>query len=542
MRLVFVMFDSLNRLALGCYGGSGIKTPHFNRFAEKAITFDTHYVGSLPCMPARRDLHTGRLNFMHRSWGPLEPFDNSFPRLLSGHGVYSHLISDHLHYFEDGGWCYATAYDSWEFIRGQENDPWAAMVQPPLERFRQRYDDRHYELDRIDPTLKTVTRGKTPNISWKKLRNVANREFIREEAEYPSVKCFAQGFAFLDLNKHADRWLLQVETFDPHEPFDAPARFKEPFRTGYNGKILDWPIYEKVTNSSEEIAEIRANYAALVSMCDEYFGRLLNYFDANDLWKDTALVLTTDHGFLLSEHDWWGKNRMPYYEEISHTPLMIWHPDLASRSGSRVKSLTQTPDLMPTFLEMLGAEVPPEVTGRSLLPVLERDEPIHESIILGMFGGPICATDGRYTYFRYPRDLTGQGFHEYTLMPTHMAAPFDVKEFAGMSLAGPFDFTKGIQVMKIAARADAKRPPGQDGVGLLDTETALYDLASDPKQERPVQDEAVVARMEDIIRRELRRHDAPIEIYENYELTSGDHPPAAHDGACLRTPNSGRIM
>ena len=79
MKTVFVLFDSLNRLALECYGGTHIKTPNFKRFAEKSITFDNHYVGSLPCMPARRDLHTGSLNFLHRSWGPLEPFDNSFP-------------------------------------------------------------------------------------------------------------------------------------------------------------------------------------------------------------------------------------------------------------------------------------------------------------------------------------------------------------------------------------------------------------------------------------------------------------------------------
>ena len=53
-------------------------------------------------MPARRDLHTGRLNFLHRSWGPLEPFDNAFPALLGAHGVHTHLVTDHLHYFEDG--------------------------------------------------------------------------------------------------------------------------------------------------------------------------------------------------------------------------------------------------------------------------------------------------------------------------------------------------------------------------------------------------------------------------------------------------------
>src|SRR4051794_1990484 len=79
MKAVFVLFDSLCRNALGCYGSRWVKTPNFDRFAKRGVTFDSHFVGSLPCMPARRDLHTGRLNFMHRSWGPLEPFDNSFP-------------------------------------------------------------------------------------------------------------------------------------------------------------------------------------------------------------------------------------------------------------------------------------------------------------------------------------------------------------------------------------------------------------------------------------------------------------------------------
>ena len=120
MKTVFVLFDSLNRLALGAYGNKSIATPNFDRFAKKAVTFDNHYVGSLPCMPARRDMHTGRLNFTHRNWGPLEPFDESFARILSKNSVYTHLISDHLHYFENGGWGYANAFDSWDFIRGQE--------------------------------------------------------------------------------------------------------------------------------------------------------------------------------------------------------------------------------------------------------------------------------------------------------------------------------------------------------------------------------------------------------------------------------------
>ncbi len=93
-------------------------------------------------MPARRDMHSGRLSFLHRSWGPLEPFDKSFPRLLFQNGVYSHLITDHHHYFEDGGATYHTRYDSFDFIRGQEGDPWKAMVEPPWERLREKFHER----------------------------------------------------------------------------------------------------------------------------------------------------------------------------------------------------------------------------------------------------------------------------------------------------------------------------------------------------------------------------------------------------------------
>lgn len=119
MKCVFMLFDTLNRRSLECYGGTTTKTPNFNRLAKQSIVFDNHYVGSLPCMPARREIMTGRHNFLHRSWGPLEPFDNSFQILGQERGVYAHLVTDHAHYWEDGGATYHTRYDSADMIRGQ---------------------------------------------------------------------------------------------------------------------------------------------------------------------------------------------------------------------------------------------------------------------------------------------------------------------------------------------------------------------------------------------------------------------------------------
>ncbi len=505
MRAVYVLFDSLNRLALGCYGGIGIQTPNFDRFAQRAISFDTHYVGSLPCMPARRDMHTGRLNFLHRSWGPLEPFDNSFSEILRAGGVYTHLVSDHLHYFEDGGATYHTRYSSYEHIRGQEYDPWKAMVQPPIARFRERYSEKHYDFERPS----------------NRLNHLINREFMREESDFPGPKCFAAGFEFLEGNRGADNWLLQIECFDPHEPFHAPDRFKREYAIGYNGKILDWPVYEKVTDSAEEIAEIRANYAALVAMCDHYFGRLLDFFDGYDMWRDTALVLTTDHGFLLAEHDWWGKNLMPYYEEISHIPLIMHHPAHAARAGSRVSGLTQTMDLMPTLLDMFGIAASAEVRGRSMLQLLDGTVSYPDVAVFGMFGGPIGVTDGRYTYYLYPPDLYAPGLYEYTLMPTHLSSLFSQNEIKTAQLAPPFDFTKQMPVLRIDALEDARRIPIHDGARFGDTGTKLFDLQNDPTQSTPCDDNVVVARLQRGLTEVCLAHDVPQEVYQRYGIHVG---------------------
>lgn len=515
MKAVFVLFDSLNRGALGAYGGTAIHTPNFDRFARRSVVFDNHFVGSLPCMPARRDLHTGRLNFMHRSWGPLEPFDNSFARLLSDNGIYSHIVSDHLHYFEDGGAGYTNCYDTWEFIRGQENDPWVALVEPPLDRFRRMFNERQYKFD-VEPGR--ATRGRLPRMTWKRLRHAVNRERIVADDDFPTIACFNRGREFLRANKDADNWFLQIEAFDPHEPFHAPQRFKDRYATGWNGGILDWPKYERVADSPEEIREIKANYAALVTMCDEQFGRLLDSFDEFDLWKDTCLIVTTDHGFLLTEHDWWGKNRMPYYTEIARIPLMVAHPGARLAAGTRIAALTQTTDLTPTFLGLWGLAPPAEATGSSILPLLDGGARPDGIRTFGMFGGPIGATDGRYLYYRYPVNFDCAGLNEYTLAPSHMNGPFPIRELRNMQLAGAFDFTKGLEVLKIAAAKNVVRPPGPDEKTCPATPFELFDIVADPMQQHPIDDAEVCARMDRGIVDDFVRHDAPSEIFRHYRL------------------------
>lgn len=505
MRTIFMLFDSLMRSALQCYGGTAIDTPNFNRFAQKAVAFDRHFVGSLPCMPARREMHTGRLNFLHRSWGPLEPFDQSFAQLLGAQDIYTHLVSDHYHYWEDGGATYHNRYNTWEFVRGQEWDKWKAMVQPPLERLRAMYHPMQHPMGKNDGRVQAMV----------------NREFMREEADYCCPRTFDAGLEFLEHNRHADNWLLHLECFDPHEPFHAPAHYRERYPTDYDGPILDWPRYKRNEESASEIAELRANYAALVAMCDHHFGRLLDFMDKHDMWKDTTVVLTTDHGFLLAEHDWWGKNRMPFYNEIAHIPLMVYHPDCASQAGQRRMALTQTIDIMPTLLALHGVEAPPTCDGRSLLPLLTQDGPGREAALYGMFGAGTNITDGRYTYFLYPEDMTRQQLYEYTLMPMHLKSMFHVDDLRGLELAPPFSFTQGVPLLKVPARRnDRGQPTGHQGQGggYEDTTTVLYDLETDYAQEQPFRDAAIEARLQELMMKIMRDNDAPAEAYSRLGL------------------------
>lgn len=500
LRTILVLFDTLNRSALGGYGGTEVATPNFDRLAARAECFQNHYAGSLPCMPARRDLHTGRMNFMHRSWGPLEPYDNSLPALLGAEEIYSHLITDHFHYFEDGGANYHTRFKSWDLIRGQEYDTWKPVVSPDTQRYKKQYSNKNYN---------------NPNES-NRLQHQVNRDYIQNEEEHPGPRCFKAALEFLEVNKNADNWFLQLECFDPHEPFFVPDHYKENLpESSYNGPTLDWPRYGPGEYQPEEVAELRRNYHALVAMCDKHFGRVLDYLDENDMWKDTAVIVTTDHGFLLGEHDWWGKNIPPYFEEISHIPLMVHVPDSFEISPKNNQCVTQTHDLMPTILDLYGLKIPKEVLGRSIL----KAKPLDRTAIFGQFGGPIGASDGRHVLYIYPSSLEHKGLFEYTLMPSHLKLPFGLDELKHATLAEPFDFTKNTPLLRVPAeKGQNRRTPGERWKLMTAFDTALYDTLSDPKQMNPIEDRIIKEQLVAAIIETLDSHDAPQELYERFDF------------------------
>src|SRR5215469_1181230 len=355
-----------------------VDAPNFARLAAQAVTFDNFYAGSMPCIPARREMHTGRYNFLHRSWGPLEPFDDSMPQMLGDAGIHTHLASDHPHYWEDGGATYHTRFTTWEFFRGQEGDPWKGVVSAGVNGG----DGLHGRLKRQD---------------------VVNRGYMRTEAEHSQTRTVDASIHFLETNMSADRWLLQLELFDPHEPFFTHAAYKAMYPHRYAGPEFDWPGYQKVTEPEEQVAHARYEYAALVSMCDYSLGRVLNFMDQHDMWRDTLLLVNTDHGFLLGEHGWWAKSVQPWFNELVHLPMFMWDPRTAGRD-SRRGALAQTIDIAPTVLRFFGLEPTPDMQGRDLAVVLDEDVSIREGALFGIHGGHVNVTDGRYVYMRAALD------------------------------------------------------------------------------------------------------------------------------------------
>jgi len=491
MKAIVVMYDSLNRHMLPPYGCDWTHAPNFKRLAQKSVMFDRSYVCSMPCMPARRDFHTGRPNFLHRSWGPLEPFDDSVPQILKENGVSSHLISDHQHYWEDGGGTYHTKYSTWQFHRGHEGDSWMGQVADP-------------------PIGNAMGRNAAPGGMERQDR--VNRQFMRREEDQPQAKTFNAGEDFIRRNHEEDNWFLQIETFDPHEPFFSQRKFKDLYPEhylDYDGPLHDWPAYAPVKETREQVEHMRFEYASLLSMCDSKLGNVLDLMDELDLWKDTMLIVWTDHGFLLSEHDWWAKCWMPFFEEVAHTPFFVWDPRSGNQGESRQSLVQPSIDLGPTLLDFFGLEPTPNMTGKVLRDVIAEDQEVREAAIFGQFGLQLNVTDGRYVYMRSAKSTDNDPLFNYTLMPTHMRGAFPVEELAGkIELSEPFAFTKGCQTMKIPSSRGGTRAP------IHAFGTALYDLKEDPKQERPLNDPAIEERMIGLLSEVMTSCEAPLEQFE----------------------------
>lgn len=493
MRVIQVMFDTLKRDYLTPYEMNDVYTPNFERLSKQTVRFDNFFAGSLPCMPARRDLHTGRYNFLHRGWGPIEPFDDSMPEILKENGIYTHLVTDHKHYWRDGGSTYHPRYSSYELIRGQEGDNWKGRV------------DKTFEVEGLENLDQAGKKRKTISIS----QDFVNREYMTKETDHMMYRTFDAGLEFLQENVDAENWFLQIESFDPHEPFFVPEKYLNMYgvtKDEFNG----WLLYGHDDFSPEKSDLIKKYYKALVTMCDIYLGKILDFMDQHNMWADTMLIVNTDHGLLLGEHQWWGKNIMPIYNEIALLPFFIWYPQL-ERSGEAVDQLAQTIDIPATILDFFNITLPKDMKGKPLKGIIESDQSNHEAVLFGYFGSNLNVSDGEYVYMRAPVAGREHLLREYTLSPMRINRRFVPDELKEAKLTEPFEFTKGIKVLEIPSQDIMAKNYYRFG-------NKLFNYQTDPKQKYPIKDAAKEFEMVTKMKQLMEENEAPSSLYAYFGL------------------------
>ena len=377
MKVIFIMSDSFRQDHLGLYGNPRIHTPNLDRLAEEANVFEESYAGSFPTGPNRRDIYLSKGHAPGHAFNPWSTFaadETPFTATVSEAGVHTMMITDVANGVVRGANRFK-GFDAYCVNRGQEGDAWwsdASLpeelpVPPQLIRYR----PEHYQRVRV------------------------NRAHRRFEEDYFAPGTFRTACRWLEQNWKRESFLLWVETFDPHEPWDPPEWHLRRYDPGRPERVIEAPPYgywRKLGITPRELRHIQARYCGECTMVDHAVGQLLATLEKLDLLEDVAIVFTSDHGIYagypgdagLVGKPWVISNGVAWL--IAGDPVLrdpTWLPlrtgtmriplivKLPSQSrGRRIGRIAQPWDLAPTILELFGIRPPADYLGQSLLPAM----------------------------------------------------------------------------------------------------------------------------------------------------------------------------
>ena len=354
MNVVWIVADTFRRDHLGAYGNKSIYTPSLDALAAKSMRFDGHYGASFPTMPTRADHATGRWTMSFMGWEPLPDEVVTLAQILADNGFHTAAMVDTPFYWR-GGMNYDRGFQTYFSVQAQEGSV-TRVQQFGHHESRDERERWRVESDRNTP--RTVTRA----MEW------------------------------LELHYKED-FFLYIDTWDPHEPWDAPAYFTELYMPDYDGEVVQ-PIYAHWQDApgfdEARVKKAHATYCGEITMVDTWVGYLLRRLENMGLMDHTTVIFTTDHGFYFGEHDGlFGKmtfdkrpdgtlyqngdadaqwTHSPLYEELVSLPLLISVP--GAESG-HYAGLSSAIDVMPTVLDIMGQDIPEVVQGRSLYPAMK---------------------------------------------------------------------------------------------------------------------------------------------------------------------------
>lgn len=403
MNIVLVVFDSLRKDCVGVYGKpfwGKVYTPHFDAFASQSIIFTSAFPESLPTLPARRALYTGKRVYPFfngdfklkgdfvgaAGWGPIPEQQPTISEVLKESGYRTALISDVYHMFKPSK-NFWRGFDQWLFLRGQETDP--ARSGPKLTK---------QEIDYWLP---------------EKLQNESSIRFIQQcimnmhdrwqEEEFFAPRVFREASKWLTQNQDAEKFFLVVESFDPHEPWLVPPYYRKIYLR------QDGPEQIKSGYSQQQICEYlmkrtQANYSGEVTMCDRWFGYFMETMRVTGFLENTMIIFTSDHGHSIGDNDYMGKRGYPSMPEVYEIPLMIRLPG-AKYAGKRSDIFVQHHDIAAQIFESAGIKNLPGLDGKPFIKNALKNSKIKDHVSVGWGANPTVITKDWWLNFKM--DMTG---------------------------------------------------------------------------------------------------------------------------------------
>jgi arylsulfatase A-like enzyme len=386
--ILYIMTDDHSFQTISAYGGTLINTPNIDRIASEGIIFTNSFVGNSICAPSRATMLTGKHTHKNGQMTNEVTFDGSqvtFPKVLQQAGYKTAMIGK-WHLKSD-----PTGFDHWNILPGQ-----GEYYNPDFIRMGEnvRYEgycttittDLALEwldgLEKEDPFC-LLLHHKAPHRTWQP-DTIHFGEF--KDITYPVPPNF---FDEYEGRKAADEQKLSIREDDMDIRYDLkmqdekiPSRFpwidhtarmneaqKKAWEAHYT-PIKDDFLAQNLQGSDLHIWKYQRymrDYLACIRSVDENIGRVLTYLEKNGLLDNTLIVYTSDQGFYMGEHGWFDKRFM--YEESFRTPLVMRLPKGFSIQGE-IPQMVQNIDYAPTFIDMAGAEIPAEIQGKSLMPLL----------------------------------------------------------------------------------------------------------------------------------------------------------------------------
>lgn len=399
--LLLVILDSVRADHVGAYGRRRARTPNLDALAKDSMRFTSAYPEAFPTGPARATIFGGRRLFPFAGWTAPPP---DMPKTPGWQAIPAQNMVTQLR--AAGYFCAYTTDTTWAMVDSQK----------PFHRALHRYVPIPGQTGTVLRPASTISdaelaRWVPPKIidssSASKMRQyLANQAGRQSEDDYLPAKVFTSGMRLLEECHRQDKpWMLAIDCFDPHEPWDPPAKYirmhgGDPDRAWLPGTVLNGTVR---TNglSRADVAQMKALYRAELTMADHWFGNFMQRFDELNLERETIVVFLSDHGFLLGERGYVAKMATQCHPELIHVPFMVRHPE-GRAAGRKTDYFTQTQDVAPTLLDAATVRRPRWMDGVSLLPLLEGGRRARRmrrrDYVTGAYSSIVFARDRRWSY------------------------------------------------------------------------------------------------------------------------------------------------